>query len=41
MAMPEMKDLPNNGGGPRGYAEAILALRCYNPLGQLKVYTNS
>ena len=41
MEMPVHKDLPDLGGGPRGYYRSICGLRCYNPLGQLEVYTNT
>lgn len=33
--------LPDGGGGKRGYADAILMLKCGCPAGQLAVYTDS
>lgn len=38
---PRMVELPDLGGGPRGFSDAIAVLKCFNPLGQLKVQTNS
>lgn len=32
---------PDLGGGPRGWHEAVGILKCKNPLGQRRVYTNS
>lgn len=34
-------DLPDRGGGPRGYHEAILRLACRNPVGQFAIVYNS
>jgi hypothetical protein len=38
---PRMMDLEDRGAGPRGFADAILGLKCHNPLGQCLVYANS
>ena len=38
---PRLIDLEDKGGGPRGFADAIVGLKCFNPLGQCLVYTNS
>jgi hypothetical protein len=38
---PRMVDLEDKGGGPRGFADAILGLKCFNPLGQCLVYSGS
>jgi hypothetical protein len=34
---PEYKDLPDNGGGPRGLIRAIIALCVHNPLSHCKI----
>lgn len=34
-------DLPNLGGGERGYVDVLLMLKCGCPAGQMAVYTNS
>ena len=41
MRKPRMGDLPDLGGGPRGFADAIMVLKCRNPLGQMKVETDA
>lgn len=38
---PRMVELPDLGGGPRGFSDAIAVLKCRNPLGQVKVEANS
>jgi hypothetical protein len=35
MRDPGMRELPDLGGGPRGYSDAIATLECHNPLGQV------
>jgi hypothetical protein len=41
MRRPGMYDLPNMGGGPRGYCDTIAGIKCYNPLGQLVAYISA
>lgn len=41
MRKPGMKELPDLGGGPRGYSDAMAVLKCLNPLGQVKVECSS
>ncbi|MDH3834856.1 MAG: DUF5309 domain-containing protein [Nitrosopumilus sp.] len=38
---PALYDLENQGGGPRGYADCIMGLKSYNPLGQVVVSTDT
>jgi hypothetical protein len=38
---PEYKDLPDNGGGPRGLIRAIIALCVHNPLSHCKIDANA
>jgi hypothetical protein len=38
---PRLVDLEDKGGGPRGFADAILGLKCFNPLGQALVYAST
>jgi len=35
--LPVIKPLTNGGGGPKGFAQAIVALVCKNPLGNIKI----
>jgi len=35
--LPTIKSLPNGGGGPKGFAQAMVALVCKNPLGNIKI----
>jgi hypothetical protein len=41
MQNPAIETLQDDGGGPRGYVDAVAVLKCLNPLGQLRVETNS
>lgn len=41
MRAPGMRELPDLGGGPRGFADCIAGLKCLNPLGQVVVETDS
>lgn len=41
MQRPAMFDQPDLGGGPRGYAQTVMMLKCLNPLGQGRIYTAS
>jgi len=41
MRKPGMTTLPNLGGGPRGFSDCIAMVKCFNPLAQMKVYTDS
>jgi hypothetical protein len=41
MRKPGLYQLENKGGGPRGYADAIVGLKCKNPLGEVLVWANS
>ena len=41
MRKPGMKDLPDLGGGPRGFSDSIMVLECGNPLGQVMAEINS
>jgi hypothetical protein len=41
MRNPGMKDLPDLGGGPRGFSDAIMDLECGNPLGQVMAEISS
>lgn len=38
---PQSYELEDQGGGPRGYHDAVFMLKCLNPLGQCSVYTAS
>ncbi len=40
MKRPQDRRLQDGGGGPRGYCETIMMLKCMNPLGHLKVETD-
>lgn len=35
LQQPQMHDMEDQGGGPRGYADAIAVLKCFNPLAQI------
>jgi hypothetical protein len=41
MRKPGLYELENKGGGPRGYADAIVGLKCKNPLGEVLVWANA
>jgi len=41
MRRPRMVELQDEGGGPRGFADLIGTLKCFNPLGQIKVESSS
>lgn len=38
---PRMMELPDLGGGPRGYSDAIYIIKCLNTLGQVMVLSNA